>query len=417
MILYKNIHLLVLFFAVFVVLPRVMVKAKARKPVIHDGNPDKKVTVAIPLYKEDPALFRKCCESVKRQNPDQFIVVIDSGDLTLAEIAKENGAEVVLFNQRIGKRQALAEAWVRARNNIIVHVDSDVVLTDNCIRELVKPFDDPEIVGVEAKHVAEPSASKMAYVMSHIIEQNRIVNSRGLNGGLVVVDGRCAAWRKQFLLSVKDKMTNEYWMGVKCAIGDDRFLSREAIKHGYKTTIQESAVAKIRAPDSFAMFLKQQIRWRRSGTKFWMKDLKEGVGPSWTYLVKTTTYYLAPFVLLLAMLLDVLFFPTPFKLWNVALVPLVMIVGATLITLLNQLIYFGRPLMPKYLVPQAITGLFVMFPASIYGALTVKRQDVWATRGYDKTGGALTIVAAALASMAIIGALLIAVFAQEGEYV
>jgi hypothetical protein len=94
-----------------------------------------------------------------------------------------------------------------------------------------------------------------------------------------------------------------------------------------------------------------------------------------------------------------------------------MIVGATLITLLNQLIYFGRPLMPKYLVPQAITGLFVMFPASIYGALTVKRQDVWATRGYDKTGGALTIVAAALASMAIIGALLIAVFAQEGEYV
>jgi cellulose synthase/poly-beta-1,6-N-acetylglucosamine synthase-like glycosyltransferase len=418
MILYRNMHLLVLFFAVFVVLPRVMVRARARKPVIHSGSPDKKVTVAIPVYKEDPALFRKCCESVKRQNPDQFIVVIDSGDSTLMKIAKENGAEVLMFNQRIGKRQALAEAWTRARNDIIVQVDSDVVLTDNCIRELVKPFDDPEIVGVETKHVTEPGASKMAYVMSYIIEQNRLVNSRGLNGGLVVVDGRCAAWRKHFLLSVKDKMTNEYWMGVKCAIGDDRFLSREAIKQGYKTSIQESAVVKVRAPDSFVMFLKQQIRWRRSGTKFWMKDLKEGVGPSWTYRVKTTTYYLAPFMLLLAIMLDVLFFPTPFRLWNVALIPLVIIVGTTLITLLNQLIYFGRPLVPKYLVPQAIIGLFVMFPASIYGALTVKRQDVWATKGYDKTGKPFSMVALALIAIigAIIGASLIAMFAQEGEY-
>ncbi|MCW4008933.1 MAG: glycosyltransferase [Candidatus Bathyarchaeota archaeon] len=416
MVLYGNIHLLVLFFAVFVVLPRVMVKVKAKKPIIYEGDGNKKVTVVVPVYKEDPALFRECCKSIRKQKPDQFIVAIDSGDKTLVDIAKENGAEVLQFNTRVGKRQALVEAWKKARNDIVIHVDSDTVLADNCIRELVKPFDKEDIAGVETRHVVVPGNSKMSYVMTNVIEQNRLVNSRGLNGGLVVVDGRCSAWRKSFLLTIADKLVNETWMGVKCAIGDDRFLSREAIKAGYKTTIQESAVVYVRAPDSFSTFVKQQVRWRRSGTKFWLKDLREGVSPSRTYTVKTTTYYLAPFMLLLTVIFDVLFFPTPFKLWGLLLVPLVIIAGTTLVTLMNQLIYFGKPISLKYIVPQALVGLFVMLPASVYGALTIKRQNIWGTRGYDKTGRVFTAVAALLTVMAVAGSLGAAVLAQEGEY-
>ncbi|MEM2687571.1 MAG: glycosyltransferase, partial [Thermoproteota archaeon] len=354
MLLYGKIHLLVLFFLVFVLAPRVVIKVKERGYRTIGDLFGGKVTAIVPVYKEEPELFKACLESIHRNGADQIIVSIDSGDRELIRIAEECGAEVISFPERVGKRRALAEAWKRAKNELIVHVDSDVVLEDGCIRELIKPFSNPEVVGVESKHRVVPGKSKMAYVLSNLIERNRVVNSRALNGGLVVVDGRCSAWRRGFLLSVADEFVNERWMGVRCEIGDDRFLSREALKRGFKTVFQETACSIIRSPDAFMDFVKQQIRWRRSGTKFWLKDLKEGVHPSLTYAFKCATYYLSPFIFPAAVILDLLLFPTQFTLWNIAAIPLVVVAGCSLTTALNQTIYFGRPLTPKYLVPQAI---------------------------------------------------------------
>lgn len=411
-----RVHLLVLFFLTFVVAPRVLVKVKERGYRAYDGPLDAKVTAVVPVHREDPELFKRCLESIRENGVDQIIVSIDSGDRELIEIAEKCGAEVISFPERVGKRRALAEAWRRARNDVIVHVDSDTVLERGCVAELIKPFRDAEVVGVEARHRVAPGKSKMAYVLTNLIERNREVNSRALNGGLVVVDGRCSAWRRSFLLSVADGFVNEKWMGVRCEIGDDRFLSREAIKRGYRTVFQETACAIVKSPDSLTEFIKQQVRWRRSGTKFWMKDLKEGVRPSFTYAFKCATYYLSPFFFLAAVLLDVIFFPTSFHVWSLAAVPLVIVAGCTLITALNQTLYFGKPLSLKYLVPQALLGIFVVFPASLYGALTVKRQNVWGTRGYDR--GRMSPLAALLAAAATIALVATAVIvaAQEPEY-
>ncbi len=391
-VIYHNIHLLFFFFMFFTLTSHVLIKYHSRKYRSYQSDRKRKVTVVVPVYAENHELFEKCLKSIADQNPDQLIVCLDGKDGRLAAIASTY-AELYRSETRRGKRQALVEGCRRARNEIVVNIDSDVILEPACLDEITKPFDDPEIVAVSAWHTSTPSSSGISSAMSRLIEANRIVNDMGLNEGLVVVDGRCAAWRREFLLSVSDEFLNERWLGVRGMIGDDRFLSRQALKKGFKTVIQSTAKILTRAPDSFSEFLKQQIRWRRSGTKFFLKDLYENVSPSFTYRYKCFTYYTRSYVLAAVIILDWFFFRLPFYWWAWAWwqALIIAIIGATMVTALLQTIYHGKPLEILWLPVQAILSLFVMLPLNIYAGLTAWRQDNWMSRG-DSNGISISSV-------------------------
>ncbi len=384
-----NIHLLVIFFIIFMVAPLSLIRTNSREynnrydvnnRVYTNDSSSLNVTVIVPLHIEDYDTFDNCLNSIYKQRPSQLIVSIDSEDQKLIDIANKYKAEILRHGKRVGKRRSLADAWIKAKNDIIIHIDSDTILYNNCLEEIVKPFNDSQIAGIASSHTCTPNGSSISYILSSSIEMARDINDRALNGNLVVVDGKCNAWRRSFLLSIRDKFLTEYWMGVKCEIGDDRFLSREALKQGFKTVYNESAKIYSSAPNSFTNFLKQQIRWRRSGTKFWIKDLKEGVCPTKLYIYKCATYYTAPFIFPLVIMFDTLFFKLQFD-WNFMGGSMILIViGTTLITIVGQTIYFGRVLFPKYVILQGLIGLFIMLPISIYGSLTINRQDSWMTR-------------------------------------
>lgn len=387
MLMYYRIHILALFFVIFVLTPACIMKKKSRRykgPYIGEPMP---VTVIVPVYLEDYDKFEKCLTSIQKQNVDQLIVSIDSQDTQLKNIAKSHGAEIISYSQRVGKRQALADAWLKAKNDIVVHVDSDVVLDKDCLREISKPFSDNAIVGVSSNYTSVKNGSRLAFVFSSLIDQNVNMNNKALDGGLVVVDGRCSAWKKDFLLSIRNEFLNDYWMGIRSEIGDDRFLSREALKQGFKTVYQDTAKIFSFSPSTFGDFVGQQIRWRRSGTRFWFKDLREGVNPNKTYFFKCFAYYTSPFIFVLAAALDILYFRLSFSLWAQWWIGLIaIVVGCASVTLLRQLIFFGKALTPRYLVLQGLLGLFVMLPVSVYGALTLRNQRYWITRASDEDG-------------------------------
>ncbi len=386
----KEIHLLIGFFILFVIFPVYLIKRQSVKYNVKYNAPSLDVTVVVPVHYENYDIFEKCMNSIRSQDPKQLIVTIDSNDQKLINIATKYGAEILKFNTRVGKRRALADAWKKANNNIIVHVDSDIVLDINCLKEITKPFVNQNVVGVSTEHVCVNNGSNISYVLYCSIELARVINEKALDGNLIVVDGKCSAWRRDFLLSIIEKFTSEYWMNTKCEIGDDRFISREAIKHGFNTVHSHARIF-TQAPNSFRKFVKQQIRWRRSGTKFWIKDLMEGVYPSKLYVYKCMVYYLSPVIFPLVIILDMIFlnrvtFDTfdMLRHWEFSMI--MVVVGPTMIVALIQVIYFGRVLFPKYIVLQALLGLFVMLPISIYGILTIKRQNLWMTRTYESGG-------------------------------
>lgn len=403
LIIYHYWHVLVFFFIFYVILPTVMVKSLSRRYKPYKSDVKKKATVIVPVHLEDYNLFENCIKSIAANRPDQIIISIDSNDEKLIEIAKKYGAEIRAHPSQVMKRRALGSAWEMARNEYIVQVDSDVILAPNCIEELLKPFDDPEVVGVASAHSALRTGSGFAYHLSMTIEGNRIIRDKAMNGGLVVVDGRCNAWRKGYLINVKQIFLNDIWLGIKSEIGDDRILTREAHKRNLKTVIQVTAKCTVAAPPTLNEYVRQQLRWRRSGTKFWLKDTNEGVHPSFAYWYHCFTYYTGPFILIAAIVLDFLFFPLPsaLKIWNIWMVPLITLVGITLVTAFRQIIYYGRPISFAYLIPQALLSNLVMIPMSWYAALTIRRQHLWVTRNGNNHNNRLMI------ALAITGAIVL----------
>jgi len=210
---YLPIHLIL-----FVILPLILREVYSRNYKEYSSlkMEDVKISVVVPEYGEDTGVFKKCLESISDNKVDEIIVVHDDCRNEIAELAKQYGAQVYSFSKRVGKRRALVEGWRLAKGDIIIHVDSDCILEKNAVNEIIKPFDDEQVVGVQGKSRPFQTGSWFAWRLSQVIEYNRDVNNKALNGHLVVVDGRFNAWKRFFLLSYVDDFLNERFLGNIC---------------------------------------------------------------------------------------------------------------------------------------------------------------------------------------------------------
>ena len=366
----------------FVFLPLILRGVYSRKYVpFHSLKRKVNVSVIIPEYGEDLNIFERCLASVARNNPDEIIVVHDDGRKEVAELAERYGAKVYSFPKRVGKRRALVQGWIMASGEIIVHVDSDVALHDGAIREIVKPFDDEEVVGVQGKNLVNRTHSWFAWRLSKLIELNRDLNNKALNGHLVVVDGRFNAWRRNWLLKHKTQFLGERFLGLPCEIGDDRFLTARANAEGYKTVYQETAVAETASPTTYIKFVKQQLRWRRSGYKAFFKDFYTGVASkvSWLYLCFQICLYTTPISFTFAIIHDVLFAP-PVLLYPIWMVIPIAIIGSSIISLVRRLAVGFTEIGVAEFFALGATAIFIMYPISLYALLTIRKQTTWGTR-------------------------------------
>lgn len=375
---YLPLHLIV-----FVLTPLIIrsIKAKRHRAKHSLERRSVRVSVVIPEHKEDLELFEECLKSVRRNNPDEIIVVHDDNVSEVARVASKYGAKVISSSKRIGKRKCMVMGWLEASGDIVVHVDSDTVLGDNAIDEIIKPFSDEDVVGVQGKPLIEISRSWLSYRLSEIIEYNRDLNNKALNGCLVVIDGRFNAWRRDFLLRIKDDFLNEKFLGRRCEIGDDRFLTQRANLLGYRTVYQETAVAKTIAPPNYMKFLKQQLRWARSGYKAFFLDVKIGLIKKvpLTYIVFQFTYYLSPLSFTYALVHDILFTQPVLQIPIWAVVPIA-IIGSGFIVLVRRLALGLFRITLKEFFIMGATALFISYPLMLVALATIHKQSTWLTR-------------------------------------
>ncbi len=373
---YLPIHLIA-----FVLMPLLIryFYGKGYKP--HNSLKSAKVSVIIPEYGENIGIFEKCVSSIAASKPDEIIVVHDDNRKEIDDIAKKYGVASYVFKERGGKRIALVKGWELAKNDIVVQLDSDEILERNAIEEIVKPFEDSMVVAVQGKNLVYDTGSKFANQLSTVVEYNRDWNCKALNGNLVVADGRFNAWRKEFLLKHKDGFLNDKWFGENSVIGDDRWLTQTANAEGYKTVYQNTAVAATASPESYLKYIKQQLRWMRSGYKFLYTDFKKKL-PSktrWLYTYLQVAYYLGPFSFAVALIHDGLFSP-PISNASWPLIIAISVLGSSLIVLLRRCAVGYFKVSTFDLFRLGFSALFIEYPTSIYALLTVKKQENWGTR-------------------------------------
>jgi hyaluronan synthase len=347
----------------------------------------RRTTVLVPVYNEPDAIFRRTLVSVLLNDPTEMIAIVDGGDSRTAEIARTYCDRVVLI-ERSGKRAAIAAGLAASdpSTEVIVVLDSDTVWDEGALQELLRPFNDPRVGGVTPRQAIIDVGGSPVRRLADWIEDVRYhltVPAQSVFGQVGCLAGRTIAYRREAFEPAVERMVSQQVLGVPLQVGDDRVLTNELLRNGWRTVYQSTALVHTEAPSNWRMFWKQQLRWGRSSQRETLLSLR------WLWRRP---------VAFISFLTDI---ATPFALYSIMAVAIAHVIrgddetAATLpllpalaIAYVGMLVSIGVRQLPHLRrVPRDVPGLplfvlqltFVMVPIRIVAFATMLHQG-WGTR-------------------------------------
>jgi hyaluronan synthase len=244
--------------------------ARRYRPSTRGARPYR-TSVIVPVYNEPEAVFRRSLASVVANHPTELIAVVDGGDPELAAIAAEY-CDRVLRLPKSGKRSAVA-AGLRASDattDVVVVLDSDTVWRPGVLREMLRPFADPRVGGVTPRQaifdVGHNPVRRLADWMEDI-RYHLTVPAQSVFGQVGCLAGRTIAYRRAAFEPAIERAVRQTVLGVPQHVGDDRVLTNELLRSGWRTVYQATAVVETDAPSEWRAFWRQQLRWGRSSQR------------------------------------------------------------------------------------------------------------------------------------------------------
>ncbi|MFC4302716.1 glycosyltransferase family 2 protein [Cohnella boryungensis] len=246
------------------------------------------VSIIIPCFNEEEWIHRTILSCVNQDYPVhklEVIVVDDRSTDNSAEKIREviemihKEAERFGTKERVrmhvlpengGKRVALVKGVEMAKHNLVVFVDSDSFLEPNAIRHLVQPFQDRKMGGVAGRTDVENkytnSITKLQTVRYYIAF--RIMKAaESWFDSVTCLSGPLSCYRKELVLKHADAWLTQKFLGQPATFGDDRSMTNYILQT-HRTGYQDKAICSTIVPSDMGVFLKQQMRWKRS----WLRE-------------------------------------------------------------------------------------------------------------------------------------------------
>jgi len=246
------------------------------------------VSIIVPCFNEEQWIQRTILSCINQDYPIDKLEVIIVDDCSMdrsvekiEEIAEKlyNEAEryklkerlkVLKLSQNGGKRVALSKGVEKAKHDLVVFVDSDSFLEPEAIKNLVQPFQDPKMGGVTGRTDVENkytnSVTKMQTVRYYIAF--RIMKAaESYFDSVTCLSGPLSCYRKELIVEHRDAWLNQKFLGQPATFGDDRSMTNFIMKN-HRTGYQDSAICSTIVPSDTKVFLKQQMRWKRS----WLRE-------------------------------------------------------------------------------------------------------------------------------------------------
>jgi cellulose synthase/poly-beta-1,6-N-acetylglucosamine synthase-like glycosyltransferase len=166
-----------------------------------------------------------------------------------------------------GKRAGINLAVSRTQAEVVVSVDSDVVVDRRAVRELVRRFASPRIAAVGGRtYVANRNdnlLTRMVEVKFHY-SQEWLKDLERACRSVVCLSGCLTAYRREVVAALEPVLARRNIAGVPIKYGEDRYLTQQILKAGYQTVFTADAFCFTAAPTTLAGYFSQQLRWRRS---------------------------------------------------------------------------------------------------------------------------------------------------------
>ncbi|MEC0088964.1 hyaluronan synthase [Paenibacillus macquariensis subsp. macquariensis] len=253
-------------------------------------NPDYMpgVSIIIPCFNEEEWIHRTILSCMNQDYPiDKLeVIVVDdrSTDKSVEQIEKtiemiHREADRYLTKERLrmhvltengGKRVALVKGVEMAKHDLVVFVDSDSFLDPMAIKHLVQPFQDPRMGGVAGRTDVENkytnSVTKLQTVRYYIAF--RIMKAaESWFDSVTCLSGPLSCYRKELIEKHTHAWLNQKFLGQPATFGDDRSMTNFILRT-HRTGYQDRAICSTIVPSDMGIFLKQQMRWKRS----WLRE-------------------------------------------------------------------------------------------------------------------------------------------------
>ncbi|VBB09484.1 nucleotide-diphospho-sugar transferases [Lucifera butyrica] len=354
-------------------------------PIDKDFTPG--VTIVIPCFNEEQWIQRTILGCINQDYPmDKLeVVVVDdySNDRSLEKIkeiieelkSKETRYDLatrlhyIQQEKNAGKREALAKGALMARHELIVFVDSDSFLDPFAIRNVVQPFRDTKMGGVSGRtdvaNTYTNSLTKMQAVRYYIAF--RIMKAaESYFDAVTCLSGPLSCYRKDLVIQHMDAWLNQTFLGEKATFGDDRSMTNLILKEN-RTGYQDTAICNTIVPNKYSVFLKQQMRWKRS----WLRESLAAAGFMWRKEpFMALSFYMGVLVPLLApviVIYNMIYIPLAHRVF-----PLTFLLGLFLMALLMS--------MAQLLLRKSSTWVFGLWFCLYYEAVLLWQMPIaWFT--------------------------------------
>jgi len=265
------------------------------------------VTAVIPMFNEGAAIKETLQSLLDSAYPDDKLKVICVDDCSTddsyehaREVAKKAAGRLRILRNRVnlGKRRSIIRATREADSEIIVSVDSDVVVDADAVRQLVRRFTDDRIAAVggwvDVRNKQDNWLTRMQvvkYWYSYFFMKNLEWGFRRV----MCLSGCLTAYRRAVLVELEPVLEKRSVLGVPIKYGEDRFLTRQIVKAGYLTTMTLEARCRTFVPSTLTAYFSQQLRWRRSN----IVDYAGGFSHVWRLNPVLAIHFFSLFALLL----------------------------------------------------------------------------------------------------------------------
>lgn len=275
----------------------------------------KDVTAIIPVYNEDIRVFRQTLRGISTQGCD-FTVVGDGVAGEYESVTREYGGKFILKEPHGGKRSCMVLAMESVNTPFTMFVDADTMLPKGAVENLLSKFED-DVGAVGANLAVEINGSPVSY-SSEFVERSREVvhKAMSVSGSVMILEGPCAVYRtsivKPFILSPEFRDLAMFGKkGGNGKMGDDRQLTSHVIRSNYRAIKNFDVTVTTQAKGDYKSYIRQQVRWSRTGWYYFFKDLFNGTSrkAGMFYSFELVYIYVLP-VIILGLSLAQLYFLT-----------------------------------------------------------------------------------------------------------
>ncbi len=354
-------------------------------------------TIIVPAYNEGKLVWQTLLSIANSDYPKEKIqlIAIDDGSQDdtwqwMQKAKSELGDRLDIYQQpeNKGKRHALYRGFHLGTGDVFVTIDSDSIVKENTLRNLVSPFIVNEKCGAVAGNVRVlnnksgiiPRMLNVSFVFSFEF----IRSAQSSLGSVLCTPGALAAYRKDAVMACLPEWINQTFMGQLSDIGEDRAMTNMILKQGYHVVFQRNAHVLTNIPEKYKNLYKMFIRWERSNVRenimmstFAFKNFRNGPKTG-TRILLLNQWLKVIMAIPLTLLMLVFIFTHP-----------VLFISSVLLSILifsSIQVYFYAKwhniVESFWAYPYSIFYAFALFWITPYAIATASRKG-WLTRGLE----------------------------------